>query len=342
MHDPETVADIPTTAPSSPAPRATAVTSADVARAAGVSRPVVSYILNGRGERFSAQTRERVLRIARELNYHPSAAARTLVRGASEIVVALLPHTTWGGNLQDLVDVWTNDLSAVGLTLVLRFSNSSPESFDHLVRTMRPLAVMTLTRASEDDRRLLHDRGIHLVEPLLGQVERFDELVGRTQAEHLIGRGHTRLAYARLHDARQDPFGRAREAGFHDAARAHGLPEPTTLTVTIDVEQATAQLARLSLPGYGIGCYNDDVATALLSVAQQAGWRVPDDIALIGMDNTPLGALTNPPLTTIGADLRAAGPAMTSAILAAIRGEPAPEGTIEPPVPLQLIVRGTT
>ena len=82
------------------------VTSDDVARAAGVSRPAVSQILNGRG-RFAPETIRRVEEMAAAMNYRPSAAARTLATGTSDLVVALVPNTTFGTNLQDVIDVLT-------------------------------------------------------------------------------------------------------------------------------------------------------------------------------------------------------------------------------------------
>jgi DNA-binding LacI/PurR family transcriptional regulator len=342
MKKPVPVTDSQAVAESPPANRLSEVTSKDVARAAGVSRPAVSRILNGHGDRFSAQTRERVLRAARELNYQPSAAGRSLRRGASELVVALIPHTTWGSHLQDLVDSCTDELATLGLTLVLRFPHSSSESFDRLVRTMRPLAVVTMTPVPEADRNLLSDRGIQLIEPPVGQVERFDKAIGCCQAEHLIARGYTRLAYARLRDAREDVFGHAREAGFREECRERGLPEPAALALSIDVAEAGRQLAGLSHPGRAIACYNDDVALALLSAAQRSGRRVPDDIALVGMDNTPFGALFNPPLTTVEADMLAARRSLVHFIVSAVRGDPVAEGPSQSPVRLRLIQRATT
>lgn len=59
---------------------------------------------------------------------------------------------------------------------------------------------------------------------------------------------------------------------------------------------------QLGEPGFAVGCYNDDVATALLHAASLRQWRVPHDLALIGMDRTPLSRLTTPPLTTMEYD----------------------------------------
>jgi DNA-binding LacI/PurR family transcriptional regulator len=314
------------------------VTSADVARAAGVSRAAVSQILNGRGERFAASTRDRVRQAALELNYQPSAAARTLARGASEIVVAVIPHTTFGGNLQDLFDTLTDELAAVGLTVVLRFSTSSPESFDRLVRTMRPLAVVTFTPVEEPDRRLLRERGVRLIEPRNGEIERVDHTIGRMQADHLIERGYTRLAYAHLRDDRDDPFGRERAVGVRAACRDHGLAEPVILNLAVDLDEARRELSALPAPGYGVACYNDDVAIALLAAAQQSGWTVPGDLALIGLDNTRMSRLVSPRLTTIDVDIRSGAVAMARAIVKTV----VDEATDAVPPPLQVIDGGTT
>ena len=73
------------------------VTSADVARHAGLSRATVSQVLNGHAHRFADETAERVLRAAKELGYEPSAAGRMLRTGSSDFVIALVPNTTFGG-----------------------------------------------------------------------------------------------------------------------------------------------------------------------------------------------------------------------------------------------------
>ena len=317
------------------------VTSADVAKAAGVSRGAVSQILNGRGERFSVQTRERVKQIALELNYQPSAAARTLARGASEIVVALIPNTTFGSNLQDLYDTLTDELSAVGFTLVLRLSTSSSESFDRLVRTMHPFAVSTIARVNDDDRRLLQERGVHLIEPEIGVIEQINYAIGRMQAQYLIDRGRVQLAYAHLRDSRDDPFGRAREEGVRDACLAHGLPDPEILNLAIDLDEGRRELSRLRLPGPGIACYNDDVALALMSAALQSGWKVPADLALIGADNTPVGRLAIPRLTTIDMDFQAAAQNAVRIVLSALLATAPAEPVGDLPSALRLVEGAT-
>ena len=296
--------------------------SEDVARRAGVSRATVSQILNGRGARFASATRDRVTQAAAELDYRPSAAARTLAKGSSEIVIALIPNTTFGGNLQDIFQAATEELSARDLTLLLHLSTDTTAPLDRVVTGMKPRAVISLTPFSQAERELLAGRGVAAFDPGAGNPTanaNFD--IGALQARHLISRGYTRLGFAHLEDARQDPFGEGREAGVRAMCTRHGLPEPHIVRLGIDLNDAAAALDTFASPGAGVACYNDDVATALLSAATMRGWHVPRDLGLIGMDHTPLSGVTLPPLTTIGYDLEAAAYHLITAALKGL-GEP--------------------
>lgn len=277
-------------------------TSQNVADRAGVSRSTVSQILNGRAEFFTDETRSRVANAVAELGYEPSAAGRALARGSSDIVIALIPDTTFGHNLQDIYGALTDELATRGLTLVLRLSNHSPESLDRMVRGLAPRAILTLTGLPPLHRAALQRRGIEVIEPPDTGDYDANAQIGAVQARYLIGRGYQRLAYARLRDARNDPFGGPREEKFIEECRAEGLDDPPILYLDITTEGAQRALEELGGPGFAVACYNDEVATALLHAANEKGWRVPEDLALIGMDDTALARVTIPPLTTMGYD----------------------------------------
>jgi DNA-binding LacI/PurR family transcriptional regulator len=312
------------------------VTSAEVARRAGVSRATVSLILNGHGERFAASTRERVEQAARELRYQPSAAGRTLARGASDFIIALIPNTTFGTNLQDLFEKVTEELAARGLTLVLRLSTRSAPSLDAVVAGMSPRAVLSLGPFTDAERSVLAAREVPGFDPTVaGDLNVY---IGQLQAEHLIQRGYRRLAFAHLRDARRDPYGKGREAGVRAACRAHKLPAPTILGLGLKLDDAAAALTKVQ-PGHGVACYNDDVAITLLTAAGRRGWRVPDDIGLVGMDHTPLSQVTNPRLTTVGYNVAAVAHNVVTAALNAL-GETAESAYAD--IDLRLIAGETT
>jgi DNA-binding LacI/PurR family transcriptional regulator len=292
-----------------------AVTSADVARRAGLSRATVSQVLNGYTHRFSPETAERVLTAAKELDYAPSAVARMLRSGSSDFVVALVPNTTFGGNLQDIFDSVTERLSESGLILVLRLSTQSGPALDLLLAGMRPRAVLALQPFSDAERKILEERGVPGFDPSLGG--NLNYAIGRIQAEHLVSRGYRKLAFAHLHDNRADPYGADREDAVRDVCAAAGLPEPAVLRLGIDADQANEALGSIA-PGYGIVCYNDDVAITLLGAIGRKGWTVPSDVGLIGMDHTPLSQATEPRLTTVGYDLQAVAQTIVATALGAL------------------------
>lgn len=311
------------------------VTSADVARHAGLSRATVSQVLNGHADRFAADTAERVLRAAEELGYEPSAAGRMLRRGTSDFVIALVPNTTFGGNLQDIFDSVTRLLTEHGLTLVLRLSTQSPASLDRLLAGMRPRAVLSLQPFSEDERQILDQRGIAYFDTSTGGNLNYE--IGRVQAEHLVDRGFRQLAFAHLADERQDPYGDDREAAVRDVAREAGLPTPFVISLGIDLEEAASALDQLTV-GTGVACYNDDVAIALLTAARKRGWRVPEELGLIGMDNTPLAKVMDPRLTTVGYNLETVAQFSAAAALGL---PPATSTSLEAQVDLRVIPGGS-
>jgi DNA-binding LacI/PurR family transcriptional regulator len=300
------------------------ITSADVARHAGLSRATVSQVLNGHAHRFAADTAERVLRAAEELGYQPSAAGRMLRSGSSDFVIALVPNTTFGGNLQDIFDTVTDLLAQRGLTLVLRLSTQSPASLDRILAGMRPRAVLSLQPFSDEEKAVLKERDVPGFDTTSGG--NLNYAIGQIQAEHLVSRGYRRLAFAHLRDSRQDPYGTDREVAVADVCAAAGLAAPVIIGLGIDLDQAAAALESLE-PGYGIACYNDDIAITLLTAIGKRGWRVPGDIGLIGMDHTPLSQVTNPRLTTVGYDLAAVAQASVAAALTALGEASAPPFT---------------
>jgi DNA-binding LacI/PurR family transcriptional regulator len=316
------------------------VTSADVARRAGVSRSTVSQVLNGHGHRFPVSTRDRVQAAASELGYQPSAAGRALVRGASDIVVVLIPDVTFGPGLQDFLNGLTDELAGNGLTLLLRLASTSAESTEKMITGLRPAVVMSLLPLPGQLRDRIESRGVRLVEAGPPGDRNVNVEIGRAQALHLIERGYRQVAYAHLRDERRDSFGDARERGVAQACEQHGLPCPRVVRLAPSAPEAIGQLRALGA-GLAIACYNDNVAAALLRGCQELGLRVPQDIALAGTDDTPIARLADPAITTFGYAL---GPAVSQAvrqILAALSAG-GQDAAFPPEFQVRLVQGGTT
>ncbi|MHA7220251.1 LacI family DNA-binding transcriptional regulator [Arthrobacter sp. MDT1-48-3] len=282
-------------------------TSLDVARLAGVSRSTVSNILNGNDARFPAATQQRVREAAKELDYRPSQAGRSLVSGRSDTIVILLPNTTFGSNLQDAVDEAVSTTVRLGGNVVVRFAGETPKLTFEAISALRPLAVLAFSGLPNGDRQRLEAAGTIVVPSQAPAPDALpDAGIGELQARLLLARGPRRLWFASLSDQRQDPYGPGRLSTLMRFCVEQGLPAPGHISVPLNVPGATQALEEVLASGLpaGVVCYNDDVALALLAAARVLKVEVPDTLSLVGLDNTPVGQLWDPPLTTIDTDLR--------------------------------------
>ena len=309
------------------------VTSADVARLAGVSRATVSYVLNDTPKQtISADTRTRVLDAAASLGYAPSAAARTLRTGRSDVVLCLLPDWPIGPE----VGAWLGNLSAelagAGLTFVVHPGNRQDRPISEIWKAITPTAVIAFAGFSADETAAMRAAGVALVVALLGQepqhgreLEMPQHLVGRRQAEHLAAAGHTRLGYAYPDDERLRIFAEPRLAGAREACRRQGLPEPASETVALDAQRAADAVRRWRARGVtGVCGYNDEVALAVLAGVRLLGLTSPADLAVIGVDDIPPARLAAPPLTTVTTDQRLVAAHLAATVVAAMNGRPGP------------------
>ncbi|WP_431912349.1 LacI family DNA-binding transcriptional regulator [Nonomuraea jabiensis] len=276
------------------------VSSEDVARHAGVSRSTVSYILNGHGDRFSQATRDAVQRAVAELGYRPHSAGRALARGQSDLILLVLPISP-NGQFSQVADQLTEALSEHGLSLLMCSATASARSFAAVIATARPRMVIALSELSESKRAVLSSADVRTLDiaHAISQPGGHSWTVGRTQAEHLMRRGYRRIAYARLAEARDDVLLRAREQGVREACRAAGMDEPQVITVALRADADLDAIASLPI-GTGLACYNDDTAAAALAAARVIGRTVPQELGVMGVDDTPVATQTSPRLTTIG------------------------------------------
>lgn len=311
------------------------VTSADVARESGVSRTTVSYVLNAKpGVVITEATRRRVLEAASRLGYTPSAAARALRSGRSDLVLCVLPDWTVGPVLDTLIDRVTTSLAEHGLSVLVHISRGS-RPLAELWRAVTPCAVLGLVPFAAADARAMTRSGIVVVGSALDEDPHPETFVvpqtsiGRLQVEHLVARGHRALAYAAPADDRLVAFADRRLAGVRAECARLGLPEPRVTTVDLTVESAAAAVRGWrddAAPVTAVAAYNDEVALAVLAGAAAAGLVVPDDLAVIGVDDIPVARLASPPLTTVWQAIDAQAEYLAASVLAAL------DPSLEPPV----------
>ncbi|TYP87667.1 LacI family DNA-binding transcriptional regulator [Blastococcus xanthinilyticus] len=326
-----------------PLPR---ITSADVARESGVSRTTVSYVLNDTaGAMISEETRRRVRAVADRLGYAPSAAARALRSGRSDLVLCALPDWPVGPVIDALLDHLTEELAVRDLS-VLVYHCRGHRPLSDLWRAVTPRAVVGFTAFTAEEEDGMRRAGIQV----LGTVQDEDlrrpgafavpqMQVGRLQVQHLAAQGHRVLGYAAPTDPRVAGFAAPRLAGVRQECRRSGLPAPRVQPVDVSADSGAAAVRAWrtgSSPATAVAAYNDEVALAVLAGLRAEGLRVPQDVAVIGVDDVPAGRLSAPPLTTVSQSVDLQARFLSAAVVAALDGAP------EPPHPadvLRLVVR---
>ncbi len=293
------------------------VTSFDVAEAAGVSRTTVSFVLNDvQNQTIPDKTRIAVLDAARRLGYTPSAAARALRAGSSQLVL-VLGSTYQPSELMDagMLEL-TRRLRLAGYATVIAMSASDADSLDVLWQSVSPAAIVAMFDMPvriRDTIKAMHipviDALFHTAPSMPGQFE-LQVDVGRQQAEYLVSRGATHLAFAHPpQDGVDDSIHDDRCRGVREVADAHGLPfamlevpwsenEPPSVIASF-LEQFVGAQRVDGGSQHGICAYNDLTALVVLKSAHHIGLRAPEDFLIIGVDDIAAARYTSPTLTSV-------------------------------------------
>ena len=316
-------------------------TTADVARLANVSTATVSYVLNDvEGHRISERTRDAVIRAAQQLGYRPNLAARNLARGRSGAVLYVVPRIAVGDMPLQAGSRMTADLARAGLLQIQIFETEDDRNIVDAIENIDPVAVTSLFPLPDRVVQAMKAADIPHIEigtlPALGNPP---ESVGEMRIDHLVSRGHREIAFARAGAKRWRALGDYWLGGILSAATARELPPVRVADVTQEnvVEVVTSWVR----DGVTAVCaQSDEVACLILFGVREAGLTCPADLAVIGVDAAPIGALSSPPLTTVEFDPTAVADVATAALLAELNYPSSP-----PPQPAditRLVVRAST
>jgi len=313
-------------------------TIVDVARAAGVSKSLVSAAL--RGERgVSAASRSRILAAADELGYRSNGWAQRLVSGRSSLVGVLLTDLR-NAYQTDIVNGIEDAAAAAGFDVVLSHGRRDRELLRERLAGLTALgvdAVIAVTgHLDADDLAALADRVPIVVvgrpasvPDAAGWIRNDDETGARLAVAHLQERGHDRIAYVHGSSrpasiARRDAYralvAEAREYDVHDDGIARLL----------DAVAAGGPTATFAA--------NDRIAAQIVAEAIDRGIRVPHDLAVVGYDNTELADLIRPGLTSVDQPRGEMGAAAMAQALGLLDGG-VPEREVVSPT---LVVRGSS
>ena len=314
------------------------VTSADVARASGLSRATVSYVLNNDPRQsIPPETRERVLKAASELGYHPFTPARVLRAGYSQLVLVVLPFEQVDPGIAHSLKELEARLAARGFSLIWYVGVHAMPGHTHPSANLTPAVIVSF--ADETDPEIAAFLRQFNVPILSLSNPATRSTVGSMQVDYLVERGQRRIVFAAPERGDLQRLSQIHLAGVQQDCAERGLEPPLVQVVPATREGARAAIAALlkeQSPPFGVCCYNDEVAFAVMAALSDAGISIPDSVAVVGCDDIPLAQFSAPPLTTIRFDNQHVLDLLTENILAASHGEPIQEAA---PVSLALIVR---
>lgn len=300
----------------------------DVAARAGVSRALVSLVMRG-SPSVSERRRQAVLAAAAELGYAPHAMARSLASRTSTLFGVLVSdlHNPFFAEIVDGIDEVAR---AAGFELIINTGGrESGRERDAVARLLsfRPagLALLGPVVPSVDIATAAQQLPVVVVArpariAAADTVNDDGRLGARLAVDHLVGLGHSRITHF---DGGATPEGRIRRDGYAAAMRAHGLHSDVIRSDYTDTggEKAAARLLeRGGLLPTAVVAANDVNAVGALSAFADAGLAVPEDISVIGYDNTALGAFRHIALTTVDQPRAEMGRLAADALVRRARG----------------------
>jgi DNA-binding LacI/PurR family transcriptional regulator len=323
----------------------------DVAKLSGVSISTISRVLNS-PDKVNSETRDRVLLVIDELGFVPKAEARARALQQIGRIGVITPYFTEPSFVQRLRGI-AGALSNVNYELVIYTVDSSNSLEDYLssipfTGSLDGLVIMSLPVREQEVQRLIeHGLETVLIEfdhPGLNCIEIDDFHGGQMAASYFINKGHRRIAFLgdkEPHDFSIHPAG-MRLKGFRQTLQEAGVPLPEEYVQLVtntpyEVMQTARGLLGLPTPPTAIFTASDIEALNILKVARELGYKVPDQLAVIGFDDIDFAEYAD--LTTIRQHLDESGRLAVEILLARIANPGRPPQHVS--LPLNFIERQT-
>lgn len=335
--------------------KASAITIDEVAAHAGVSAMTVSRVMNGHAS-VRESNRDRVLRSVRELDFRPNPAASALA-AAQHVCIALIYTNPSSSYLRELlVGALRGSTRAAAQLMIATWDGLDSKARREAARQLADnVAGVILPPPLCESRAIVMEfvqAGIPVVAIASGHlsdkvscVRIDDHRASYEMVSHLIAQGHRRIGYIK-----GDPNQTAsahRWLGYLDALSAAGIPfddsvvQPGHFTYRSGLQAAERLLSLRNRPT-AIFASNDDMASAVVSVAHRRGLDVPGDLSVVGFDDTSAATMVWPELTTLHQPVAEMADAAVEILLREIRQSPgARRGIVNQVLPHRLILRGS-
>lgn len=308
------------------------VTIKDIAKVANVSHTTVSRALNN-NPLIKLETREKIQKIAKELNYVPNFNAKSLVNQKNYMVGLFFSSINRGTTSSFLVDTIT------GIHSVLDVSYSlSVEGIDEIkelsqINFQRYDGIIVMSQSESDSEFIAHLKEQKLPFVVVNRNIEDQDIVNvvaddkkgvMNGVEYAISCGHTQMGYIGGKESFQSE--NERRAGFISCLKEHNLPILKDFFYSGDYslesgfEQMEKLLSNSKLPTI-VFCANDDMAIGAMRAIDEKGLKIPEDLSIVGFDNTPITSYLSPPLTTISKPLKKISQLGTELLLKQINKE---------------------
>jgi DNA-binding LacI/PurR family transcriptional regulator len=301
----------------------------DVAERAGVSKSLVSLVMRG-APQVSDERRDAVHRAAEDLGYRPNDAARSLVRKRSFVIGVVLAdlHNPY---YAEVVDGIEEAARTAGYRVLINTGDRTTDGEAAAVETMLQMQAdaLILTGSVLPGPRIEEAAAsvpVALVarasrSPSVDSVTNDDRKGAGLAVDHLVAIGHRRIAHI---DGARGAGAAGRRSGYVDAMRRHGLGSKVRVATGAYTEEGGVEGAeRLLSSGEhptAVFASNDMAAIGALHALEGHGLRVPEDVSLVGYDNTALSALAHVDLTTIDQPRRHMGSLAVQLVLGHLDG----------------------
>ncbi|HRR90894.1 MAG TPA: LacI family DNA-binding transcriptional regulator [bacterium] len=321
----------------------------EVAKEAGVSPSTVSRALNG-FPGISEKTRERIVEIARKLNYRPNYRGQILTTQNTKNIGLLITDIT-NPFFPELVMGAEEYASKSGYTVLLGNTSESEEKetnyLDFFSRGPVDGIIISASRVSNEHIIMLAEEGLPIVvinrileHPKISYVSTDMEKGGYLATMHLLRLGHSKIAF--INGPKHSEVSQRRLEGYKKALKEVGVDyNPDLISFNVPVsESGYKEAIKLLCTGEAptaIFTYNDVMAFGVIKAAKELGIKIPEELSVVGFDDIFFSSFTDPPLTTIKQFKEELGRMAVELLFKLMEGE-RESLLIEP----ELIIRNTT
>ena len=329
----------------------------DLAEALGLSKTLVSMVMNGKGDdiKISKVTQKRVLEKAKQLNYTPNQFARGLRMGRSQTIGLIVPDIS-NQFYSRIARVMEEDLSKHNYRLLICSSEENADKENELIRMLQDRAAEGIVLASTQKtaKDLVEHKKNNYPLVLIDREfadEKFDSVCVENRegaikvAEHLIKAGHKRIALFNITPAFISPLSERIE-GFAEALKRKNIKQSKELVCEIPFnnveDEVVKQLKKLLFPFKKIDAIftlNNNLAVAVLKTLRKMKINIPNDVALCSFDDIAAFEITSPSVTAIAQPVDEIGKVAVKKMLARLENKDKETKPHPEHLPVKLILR---